>query len=107
MHQFPTSGGYVLKLDQNFKNSQNELVDFRKMHPDYRISFWAPSSVFIAYQFVSSDPASHFWYFVGGSKSVDEKYTSQLTNSKCGLRTTKSAVAVFNEDFKLVDICSR
>jgi hypothetical protein len=107
IHQFPTSGGFVLKLDQNFQNSRNELADFRKMYPDYRISFWAPSSVFIAYQFVSSDPASHFWYFVGGSKSVDEKYASQLTDSKCGLRATKSAVAVFNEDFKLVEICSR
>jgi len=107
IHQYPANGGFVLKLDQNFQNSKGELLDFRKMYPDYKISFWAPSSLFIAYQFVSSDPASHFWYFVGGSKSVDEKYPSQLTELKCGLQAAKSAVAVYDHDFKLNEICSK
>lgn len=107
IHQYPANGGFVLKLDQNFQNSKDELADFRKMHPDYKISFWAPSSVFIAYQFISSDPASNFWYFVGGSKGVDETYPSQLTDSKCGLQAAKSAVAVYDEDFKLIEICSK
>ena len=107
IHQYPANGGFVLKLDQNFQNSKDELADFRKMHPDYKISFWAPSSVFIAYQFISSDPASNFWYFVGGSKGIDEKYPSQLTDLKCGLQAAKSAVAVYDEDFKLIEICSK
>lgn len=107
VYQFPANGGYILKIDRNFQESKQELVKYRISHPNYRIGFWAPNSVFIAYQFVSSDPASHFWHFVGGSNIDDKNYPSQLSNSKCGTVATKTAIAVFDDDFKLVEICSK
>ena len=106
IHQYPANGALILKFDRNFQSYKSELVDYRKLHPDYEISFWAPDSVFIAYQFVSSDPASDLWYFLGGSTSLDETYAARLSESKCGQQADKSAVAVFNEEFRIVDICS-
>jgi len=106
IYTFPNNGALILKFDRNFQTSKSELVEYRKLHPDYKISFWAPDSIFSAYQFVSSDPASHLWYFLGGSVSLDETYAAQLLDSKCGQRVEKSAVVIFNEEFKIVDICS-
>jgi len=107
VQQFPANGGYILRIDRNFQNSKQELVKYRISHPNYRIGFWAPNSVFIAYQFVSSDPASHFWHFVGGSNVDDKNYPSLLSDSKCGTVASKTAIAVFDNDFKLVEICSK
>jgi hypothetical protein len=106
IHQYPANGALILKFDHNFQSSKGKLVEYRKLNPDYKISFWAPDSVFIAYQFVSSDPASHLWYYLGGSTSLDETYVAGLSDSKCGQQTEKSAVVVFDEEFRIVNICS-
>lgn len=106
IYTFPTNGALILKFDRNFQSSKSELVEYRKLHPGYEISFWAPDSVFMGYQFVSSDPASHLWYFLGGATSLDETYATQLLDSKCGQREEKSAVVIFSEEFKIIDICS-
>ncbi len=106
IHQYPANGALILKFDRNFQSSKSKLVDYRKLHPDYTFSFWAPDSVFIAYQFVSSDPASHLWYFLGGSTILDETYVAGLSDSKCGQRVEKSAVVVFDEEFRIVNVCS-
>ena len=89
--------------NDNFRDSLDEIAAVRAASPGAYVAFNTAPETYLAFHFVSANPAANFWRFAGKPQPIDRTYGSATTPTACGSGGT--VVIVLDAQMRFVRAC--